>query len=247
MVECRVPFTSHCDLDLLASFSNNSVWSTCLFYSINTCRVPRTMFEQLPRDQANVNAWKKKVWSLNAIFLHGNSLREAAWRCIHPCSNHEIRVLFEHGFYLTKPKLDPDLFAWRCTGKRCGIVWSFRRCFCSRKRWVRLWRWSDVMTFESLTLRPFLFWEIQSKKRDILMFKRRFQCDLGWNQVKYAWITVTHVCFIALTLAGSLGQCLTTRPNGLVFKQLHRDPASVNAWKNRCDPCSIPPFLNVCG
>ena len=28
-----------------------------------------------------------------------------------PCSNHEIHVLFEHGFYLKKPKLDPDWHA----------------------------------------------------------------------------------------------------------------------------------------
>ena len=40
------------------------------------------------------------------------------------------------------------------------------------------------------------------------MFKRCFQCGLCWNRVKYARITITHVCFIALTLAGSLGQCL---------------------------------------
>ena len=33
-------------------------------------------------------------------------------------------------------------------------------------------------------------------------------------------ITITHVCFIASTLAGSLGRCLYTRPIGLVFKQL---------------------------
>ena len=30
-------------------------------------------------------------------------------------------------------------------------------------------------------------------------------CKLDWNKVKYARITITHVCFIALTLAGSLG------------------------------------------
>ena len=53
---------------------------------------------------------------------------------------------------------------------------------------------------------------------------------------KHARITITHVCFIALTLAGSLGRCLNTRPKGLVFKQLPRDPAYVNARKNMCDP-----------
>ena len=28
-----------------------------------------------------------------------------------PCLNHEVHVLFEHGFYLKKPKLGPDLHA----------------------------------------------------------------------------------------------------------------------------------------
>ena len=35
-------------------------------------------------------------------------------RCLkpqNPCSNHEIHVLFEHGFYLKRPKLGPDLYA----------------------------------------------------------------------------------------------------------------------------------------
>ena len=27
-----------------------------------------------------------------------------------PCSNHEIHVLFEHGLYLKRPKLGPDLY-----------------------------------------------------------------------------------------------------------------------------------------
>ena len=50
-----------------------------------------------------------------------------------------------------------------------------------------------------------LFREIQCKKMDNLMFQQRFQCEFSWNKVKYARITITHVCFIALTLAGSLG------------------------------------------
>ena len=41
---------------------------------------------------------------------------------------------------------------------------------------------------------------------------------------------------IHVTLAGSFGRCLNTRPDGLVFKQLPRDPANVNARKNMCDP-----------
>ena len=68
------------------------------------------------------------------------------------------------------------------------------------------------------------------------MFQQRFRCEFGWNKVNYARITITHVCFIALTLAGSLGRCLNTRPIGLVFKQHPRDSANVNALKNMCDP-----------
>ena len=55
---------------------------TCLFQCINICWVPRKMFEhsacgfvfkQLPRDLANVNAWKN-VWSLylKHLWLSGN-------------------------------------------------------------------------------------------------------------------------------------------------------------------------------
>ena len=35
--------------------------------------------------------------------------------------------------------------------------------------------------------------------------------------------------FIAITFAGSPGRYLNTWPSGLVFKQLPRDPANVNA------------------
>ena len=63
---------------------------------------------------------------------------------------------------------------------------------------------------------------------DILMFRRRFQCGLDWNQVKYVRIASTHVHFIALTLARSLRRCLNTPPNGLMFKH-PRDLANINA------------------
>ena len=75
------------------------------------------------------------------------------------------------------------------------------------------------MTFKSLA-DAISFREILCKKMDILMFKRRFQYGLGWNRIKYARITITHVCFIILTLAGCLGRCLSTLPNDLVFKEI---------------------------
>ena len=66
---------------------------------------------------------------------------------------------------------------------------------------MTLLRRNDVRKFDADAI---LFREMQCKKMDILMFKRRFQCGLVWILVKYARITITHVCFIALTLAGSL-------------------------------------------
>ena len=38
-------------------------------------------------------------------------------------------MLFEHGFYLKKPKLDPDLHVFRDTGKRCGVIGHFSDAF----------------------------------------------------------------------------------------------------------------------
>ena len=60
------------------------------------------------------------------------------------------------------------------------------------------------------------------------MFKQGFQLKFGCNKVKYVRITyvritITHVCIIALTLAGSLGRCLNTWPVNLMPKQLPRD------------------------
>ena len=76
-----------------------------------------------------------------------------------------------------------------------------------------------------------LFGENQCKKNGILRYivLVLFWWAFAWNQVKYARIMITHVCFIALTLAGSLGRCLNNRPNYLVFKQLPWNPANVNA------------------
>ena len=88
----------------------------------------------------------------------------------------------------------------------------------------------DVV-IRKFTVDTILFREIQRKKRDILMFLQRFQCKFGWNKVKYARITITHVCFIALALAGSLGRCLSTLPMGLL-----RDRANVNAYVRLTGP-----------
>ena len=57
-----------------------------------------------------------------------------------------------------------------------------------------------------------------------------FQCKFGWNKVKYARITITHVCFVALTIAWSPGSCLSTRPVSLVFKQVPQNPVMDKKW-----------------
>ena len=47
--------------------------------------------------------------------------------------------------------------------------------------------------------------------------------------VSYAKRVIIRGYFIAITFDGSLGKYLNTRPSGLVFKQLPRDPSNVNA------------------
>ena len=58
------------------------------------------------------------------------------------------------------------------------------------------------MTFESTQPTPFCLRNHACKKIDNLIFYQRFQCELGWNKVKHARISITHVCLIAFTLAG---------------------------------------------
>ena len=134
-------------------------------------------------------------------------------------------MLLEHGFYLKKPKLGPDLHTPR---KACGRDWSFRFDAFVRENvtllYKTLWRRNDIRKFDADAI---LFWEINCKKTNIKCLSDVFSAVC----VIYARITVTHICFIAWTLAGSLGRCLNSRPNGLVFKQLPRDPANVHAWK----------------
>ena len=58
---------------------------------------------------------------------------------------------------------------------------------------MTLWRNNDIQKFDPDAI---LFREIQCKKMYIVMFKRPFQCGLGWNQVIYVRIAITHVRFI---------------------------------------------------
>ena len=83
-----------------------------------------------------------------------------------------------------------------------------------------------------------------------------FSSQFAVGIVSYARTTIIHGYFIAITFAGSLGRYLNTRPSGLVFKQLPRDPANVDAWKtmgNRvinslfeCFDCSYREIIHSC-
>ena len=79
--------------------------------------------------------------------------------------------------------------------------------------YMTLWPCNDV---PKLTLTPFCF-----EKSSV----RKYLSDVFSS----LYAEIMHVCFIALTFARSLGQCLNTQPNGLVFKQLSQVPANVNA------------------
>ena len=49
--------------------------------------------------------------NIQIIILAWEFVMRSCLKPQNPCSNHEIHVLFEHGFYLKKPKLGPDLHA----------------------------------------------------------------------------------------------------------------------------------------
>ena len=69
--------------------------------------------------------------------------------------------------------------------------------------------------------------KIGCKNKDILMLAE-FSVQFWYESGKIC-NNSAHVCFIALTPAGSLGRCLNMRPSGLVFKQLLWDTANVSA------------------
>ena len=139
-----------------------------------------------------------------------------SYSCLHPLSN-ERKSMFKSGD-------SRAVWTWVWTWKYFKwalhylheVIWKALRTrliispiflFAKRLHTVMtLWRRYDVRKY---TADAILFGEIQCEKIDNLMFQQRFQCAFGWNKVKYARITITHVCFIALTLAGSLGRFWT--------------------------------------
>ena len=69
-----------------------------------------------------------------------------------PCSNHEILVLFEHGFYLKKPKLGPDLYACDTRESFAAVTGHFADAFvCENvaRVYMTLWQRNDVRKFDA--------------------------------------------------------------------------------------------------
>ena len=84
-----------------------------------------------------------------------------------PCSNHEIHMLFKHGFYLKKPKLGlicmHDITLESVAAVTDHFVDAFIRENVARL-YMMLWRHNDVRKFEADAI---LFLEIKCNKRDI--------------------------------------------------------------------------------
>ena len=106
---------------------------------------------------------------------NGNSCTDVySYSCLHPLSN-ERKSMFKSG---DSRAVWTWVWTWKnfkwalhylhdvIYGKHCGPDWSFRQCFCSRKRCVLLWR-CDVRMY---TADAILFNGIQCKKIDSLMF-----------------------------------------------------------------------------
>ena len=74
-----------------------------------------------------------------------------------PCSNHEIHVLFELGFYLKNLKLGPDLLYDVTLECVAAVTDHFADAFVREnvaRVYMTLWRRNDV---RRLTLTPFCF------------------------------------------------------------------------------------------
>ena len=95
-----------------------------------------------------------------------------------PCSNHEIRVLVEHGFYLKifKPGIENEHFVYASVD-------------------VNVVSGNDVFDIQFCKLMPFLYKEIQPTKCDYfnVFFFSVFGAILDWNQGKSK--NNDHTCF----------------------------------------------------
>ena len=111
-----------------------------------------------------------------------------------PCSNNVIHVqimkfmlCFEYNFYLKILTTGHHLFTWRYTTLRCCPGTGILSWFLLTSNSVQF-SWNDVLIYGIPTARN----SVESHQN--------------------ARIAITHVCFIALTFAKSLGRCLNTQP-----------------------------------
>ena len=145
----------------------------------------------------------KWVWLCNTIFLHGNSLRWAVWsRKIHV---QIMRFTCCLNMAFTWKSLNWALICMYDVTLECvaAVTDHFADAFVREKVarvYMTLWRRNDV---RKLTLTPFC---LRNKvlENGYVMFKRRFQRYLCWNQVKYARTMITH-----RERSGSVVECLT--------------------------------------
>ena len=133
-------------------------------------------------------------------------------------------MLFEHGFKLENASNEPCvIYMTLYTESVADQTDHFADVFVRENVAYGY----GVMTFESLHPTPICL--KSSVRKGYFNNLTAFSVRIWLNLFNYARITITHVFFIAFTLAGSLRRCLSTRPFALVFKQLPRDPANVNA------------------
>ena len=158
-----------------------------------------------------------------------------------PCSNHEIHVLFEHGFWT----FDITTWALLCLRyverrKRYRPEWSILEFYDDVRGSLRNWRHCKQHS-ELAALVCCRIWRVYMELWGVFIAICHWNRKLCKNKV-HPWL------FIAITFAGSLRRYFNTRPVGSVFKQLPRDPANVNAWKTMGDPYikNIVPMLCAC-
>ena len=133
-------------------------------------------------------------------------------RCLkpqNPCSNHEIHVLFEHGFYLKKPYW--ALICMHDVTLICvaALTGHFADAFVREnvtRVYMTLWWRNDV---RKLTKTPFSF-EKSSVRKGIFDVLAAFSARFMLKSVKICKNN-NHTClFHCINTSGSLGRCLNT-------------------------------------
>ena len=163
-------------------------------------------------------------------------------------------MLFEHVFYLKMPKLGPDLLHGVTLESVSAVTDHFADAFVSEnvaRVYMTLWRCNGVRKFDADTT----LFEKSSVRKEIFNVYATFSARFMLKSGKICKNN-DHTClFHCIYTCRSLRRCLNTRPGSLVFKQLPRDLANVNACKNMCDQyivihkpyASIVPNMNTIG